>query len=189
MGRSRARLFGRGTKTMSQPVDGFPEPAAQAEVGRAEVWLEVDESLYPLDAVYGAAFTFLDRCYVLLDRPSAARLRVTLTEKSPSDSAETLRGLLGELANELLASAWRQRLSREHRPIIEAVTLRAMEGALGGPTLDDLAQYDFGDEALDDPLGIAVAWEEKYGSRSAEPRPDGETAGDGDGKEGESRHD
>ena len=90
-------------------------------------------------------------------------VRVTLTEKTPSSDPDVLRALLGELCNELLASAWRQQLAREHRPIIEAVTLRAMEGALGGPTLDDLAQYDFGDEALDDPLGIAVAWEDKYG--------------------------
>jgi His-Xaa-Ser system protein HxsD len=165
---------------MSQPVEGFPENAAQAELGRAEVWLDVDESLYPLDAVYGAAFTFLDRCYVLLDRPSPTRLRVTLTEKTPSSSADALRALLGELANELLASAWRQQLSREHRPIIEAVTLRAMEGALGGPTLDDLAQYDFGDDALDDPLGIAVAWEEKYGTKDKDQAGDqGEGQGEG----------
>jgi His-Xaa-Ser system protein HxsD len=150
---------------MSQSVEGFPESMARADLGSAEVALTVDESVYPLDAVYGAAFTFLDRCYVLLDRPTPTTLRVTLTEKAPSGKAESLRALLGELGNELLASAWRQQLARDHRPIIESVTLRAMEGALGGPSLDDLAQYDFGDEALDDPLGIAVAWEEKYGKK------------------------
>ena len=64
---------------MPQPTDGFPEGAARADLGTLAVSLTVDESLYPLDAVYGAAFAFLDRCYVVLDRPEPARLRVTLT--------------------------------------------------------------------------------------------------------------
>jgi len=153
---------------MPQPTDGFPEGAARADLGTLEVSLTVDESLYPLDAVYGAAFTFLDRCYVVLDRPEPSRLRVTLTGKRPNDDPAALRDLLGELGNELLASAWRQQLARDQRPLVEAVTLRAMEGALGGPSLEDLARFEFDDEALEDPLGIAVAWEEKYGKKPEE---------------------
>jgi His-Xaa-Ser system protein HxsD len=154
---------------MPQPTDGFPDGTARADLGTLEVSLTVDESLYPLDAVYGAAFAFLDRCYVMLDRPEPARLRVTLTGKRSNEDPGALRDLLGELGNELLASAWRQQLARDHRPMVEAVTLRAMEGALGGPSLEDLAQFEFDDEALEDPLGIAVAWEEKYGKKPPTP--------------------
>jgi His-Xaa-Ser system protein HxsD len=150
---------------MQQPTDGFPAGVAHADIGSSEVSLSVDETLYPLDAVYGAAFTFLDRCYVLLDRPEPSRLRVTLTGKRPSSDPEALRALLGELGNELLASAWRQQLARDQRPLVEAVTVRAMEGALGGPSLEELARFEFDDEALEDPLGIAVAWEDKYGKK------------------------
>ncbi len=46
---------------------------------------------------------------------------------------------------------------------IETVTVQAIAGAMGEPSLDDLADFDFTDEALDDPLGIAQSWEEKYG--------------------------
>ena len=150
---------------MQQPIDGFPAGVAHADVGSAEVSLSVDETLYPLEAFYGAAFTFLDRCYVLLDRPEPSQLRIRLTGKRPSSEPEALRELLGELANELLASAWRQQLAREQRPLVEAVTVRAMEGALGGPSLEELARFEFDDQALEDPLGIAVAWEDKYGKK------------------------
>jgi hypothetical protein len=33
---------------------------------------------------------------------------------------------------------------------------------MGPPSLEDLAAYDFSDEPLEDPLGIAMSWEEKY---------------------------
>ena len=150
---------------MPHPTDGFPEDAATVDLGSSAVSLTIDEALYPLDAVYGAAFTFLDRCYVMLDRPEPARLRVTLTGKHAVTDEAALRELLGELGNELLASAWRQQLARDQRPLVEAVTLRAMEGALGGPSLEDLARFEFDEAALEDPLGIAVAWEEKYGKK------------------------
>jgi His-Xaa-Ser system protein HxsD len=166
---------------MPEPTEGFPEGAARADLGTSEVSLTVDESLYPLEAVYGAAFTFLDRCYVVLDRPEPARLRVSLTGKRPSRDPVALRELLGELGNELLASAWRQQLARDQRPLVEAVTLRAMEGALGGPSLEELGRFEFDDAALEDPLGIAVAWEEKYGKKP-EGGPEGGPQG---GPEGE----
>ena len=35
-------------------------------------------------------------------------------------------------------------------------------GAPAEPSLDDLANFDFTEEAFDDPLGIAMSWEEKY---------------------------
>ena len=45
---------------------------------------------------------------------------------------------------------------------IEAVTMQAMAGAMGPPSLEDLANFDFTDAPLEDPLGIAQSWEEKY---------------------------
>ena len=48
-----------------------PNPRARRE----RLVIEVEEAAFPRDAVYAAAFSFLDRCYVRLDRgrPSAAR--------------------------------------------------------------------------------------------------------------------
>ena len=61
-------------------------------------------------------------------------------------------------------------IAKENRGIIEAVTSKALAGAMGPPTLEDLERFDFSDDALDDPLGIAMSWEEKYGKKK-DPAP------------------
>src|SRR5262249_28128616 len=43
--------------------------------------IEFDETLYPKEAVYGAAYVFIDRCWVHLDRSADRRIKVTLRPK------------------------------------------------------------------------------------------------------------
>lgn len=144
-------------------LEGFPENLVHVDVDEGRALVDLDASLYPLEAVYGAAYVFIDRCYVLLDRPEPTKLRVVLAPKEPDPDA--LRALVGELANELLSAAWRHRITQENRARIEAVTLQAISGAMGPPSLDDLEGFDFTDEAFEDPLGIAMSWEEKYAKK------------------------
>lgn len=151
---------------MSTPtLEGFPKDIAVTDLAAASVTLTVDAALYPLEAVYGAAYIFIDRCYVLLDRPKAGSVAVTLTPKKGAAEEGALRQMAGEFANELLTQAWRQKIVEENRVILETVTTQALAGAMAAPSepsLDDLANFDFTEEAFDDPLGIAMSWEEKY---------------------------
>lgn len=143
----------------------LPDGLSELELKDAAVHLRVDESLYPLDAIYGASFTFIDRCFVLLDRPAAGSIRVSLSTKKPGASEEELRTLVGEFGNELLSCAWRAKITADNRATIEAVTMQAIGGAMGAPSLDDLEDFDFSEEPFEDPLGIAMSWEEKYGKK------------------------
>lgn len=136
-------------------------PPEIASIADDHVSLTVDETIYPLASVYGAAYVFIDRCYVLVDRPSDGRLRVTLTPKQETGEA-ALRHYVGEFANEVLSCAWRARITQENRAVIEAVTSQALAGAMGPPSLEELADFDFSEDAFEDPLGIAASWEEKY---------------------------
>jgi His-Xaa-Ser system protein HxsD len=147
---------------MTSHLQGIPEGLAGADLAQGSAFLELEEALYPLEAVYGAAYIFIDRCYVLLDRPQAGRLRVTLSPKAGAADEPSLRAIAGEFANELLSCAWRHAITRENRPALEAVTMQAIAGAMGPPSLDDLASFEFSNAAFDDPLGIATSWEEKY---------------------------
>jgi His-Xaa-Ser system protein HxsD len=125
--------------------------------------LEFDEDLYPLDAIHGAAYVFLERAYLFLERAADRRLRVRLKAKgSDGDTA----ALAGDFENEALAQAYRRRLATENRALIESIASRALAGAAGPPGLDDLLAMDIGAEtAFDDPLGIAMSWEEKYAKK------------------------
>jgi His-Xaa-Ser system protein HxsD len=147
-----------------------PEGLAAIDLQAGSARLELDDTLYPLEALYGAAYIFIDRCWVLLDRPQAGRLRATLTPKKEGATAAELQALAGEFANELLSCAWRHQITKENRAQLEQVTMQAIAGAMGPPSLDDLAKYDFTGEALEDPLGIAQSWEEKYKKKKEEQK-------------------
>jgi His-Xaa-Ser system protein HxsD len=160
----------------TQQLPGFPEALAGVELTDAAAHLIVDEHLYPLDALYGASYIFIDRCYVLLDRPEAGRHRVTLSPKKGATDEAALRALVGEFANELLSCAWRHQIAKDNRATIEAVTMQAIGGAMGQPSLDELAAFDFSADAFEDPLGIATSWEEKYKKKSPADKDGGAPA-------------
>jgi His-Xaa-Ser system protein HxsD len=157
------------------PIEGIPKDLARVDLDETRAILDVDAGIYPLEALYAAAYVFIDRCYVFLDRPEPTKLRVILSPKqldADEDTAEQLRDMVGELANELVSAAWRHQITQENRAQIESVTMQAIAGAMGPPTLDDLEDFDFTEEAFEDPLGIAMSWEEKYAQKKS---------GDGEG--------
>lgn len=152
----------------NKAIAGVPEDLARIDLDEQRAIIDVEAGLYPLEALYGAAYVFIDRCYVFLDRPSPEKLRVVLTPKQLGEDAEDdLRKAVGELANELVSAAWRHQITQENRAQIESVTMQAIAGAMGPPSLDDLEDFDFTDEAFEDPLGIAMSWEEKYSKKDA----------------------
>lgn len=132
-----------------------------------EVSWDIGTGTYPMDAVYGASYVFLDRCYVYLDKTADKRILIVLRGKEALD-ADALEALAGAFSNELLHQVLRTRIAKRTGKVREMIIGRALfsaEGAADDYSLED--DYDdLGDDAdyLDDPLGIAVPWEEKYGS-------------------------
>jgi His-Xaa-Ser system protein HxsD len=147
----------------------------KATLGPGTLQIELDEQLYPKDAIYGAAYVFIDRCYVHLDRAGEGRVRVTLRAKR--GGPELTEAFAGELENELLGQAWRLEIAAQNRQLIETITTRALGGAAGPPGLDELLAMDIGEEtAFEDPLGIAMSWEEKYGKKKAKAEGEAQAA-------------
>jgi len=150
--------------------------------------LLVHKDLYPKEVLFGTAFTFLDRCYVHLDVADPQRIQVRLRPR-PS-SSWTADELAGEFANELVNQALRLHFSRQTEKVRTQVVARAIalagagdleapqsQAAPGGSVPDLppevaklLAEEDEILDFLDDPLGIAVPWEEKYGKDGKAPK-------------------
>lgn len=121
--------------------------------------IEVDINIYPLEAIYGASYVFLDRAYIFIDKAKANKIIVYLKGKNKL-SAKDQDELQGEFLNELLNYAFRLKLAKENKKSREYMVEQALFGAVNQDTgLSDQLGYD------DDPLGIAVPWEEKYGSK------------------------
>ena len=162
--------------------DGQPLEQVQVDAAAGRVMATFERSLYPLDAIYGAAYSFIDRCFVFLDAPDETHVSVELRGREKLDAA-ALEALMGELANELVSQAWRNEITEKNRLTIETVTMHALAGAAGVPRaeeLEDLDDMDFSDDVFDDPLGIATPWEDKFGTK------EGAAAAAADAPQGES---
>jgi His-Xaa-Ser system protein HxsD len=142
----------------------------------------VDLDIYPLDVVMAAGYSFIDRFYVLIDKESEGKVKVSLSPK-PSQPGALAERLADEFSNELLGQALRREIGKKHEKVREVLLARALFGA--APKLtetswteqnaeapigvsDGLAEND---DYLDDPLGIAVPWEEKFGKGAGETEP------------------
>jgi His-Xaa-Ser system protein HxsD len=137
-----------------------------------QVVFELDESVYSLEAIYGACYLYLERCFVLLTRPRPAVVTVTLTAQESATAAELDR-LAGEFVNECLAQVARLRLAQTTMRIREYYTAAALRAAAPAPLVDDLLAELESDDLLEDPLEIMVPWEEQQGAAGAsDPKKD-----------------
>ena len=145
----------------------------QVDEGSRTATLRLEKSLYPLDVVYGAAYVLIDRAYVRLDKDNKGRVLVDIQCKEKA-TPERLEALAGEFSNELLTQALRRKLTMKNKAELEAIVTQAIAGASGAllPGLMDDDDLDF----LDDPLGIAVPWEEKFSKEARKKqKEEGET--------------
>jgi len=115
---------------------------------------------YSLEAVYGTAYVFIDRAYLFLDSKKKDQIEVSLKGKKPLSSKQ-LGDLKGEFLNELLNYAVRIRLAKNNKKIREYIISQALLSAIGTeePAEEKMTYQD-------DPLGIAIPWEEKYGAQT-----------------------
>jgi len=140
------------------PSDGAETIDFTFQLTDREVSFDVDEDLYSPDAIYSAAYLFIDRAYVFLARPAERKVRVRLRTKAAATEAE-LEALAGEFANELLNSQLRFRIGRATAPIREHYMARAFFGREQSATIAELLAELDAEELAEDPLEIPVPWQ------------------------------
>ncbi len=140
--------------------------------GAGSATLTVDTGVYSLDIIKRAAFCFVEFCYVFMEPSDGSHIAVTLTPKLPGPSEELLEEFIGEYANELLNQLLRDQLQADTRNARELIVGRALFAASGeGDKADDALGFlddDDDDDFLDDPLGIAVPWEDQVGGGNSD---------------------
>lgn len=119
----------------------------------------LDESIYPRDAVYGAAYLFVERCYLFLTRPGDDRIEVRIKPKDEPD-AGSLEKLAGEFANELLNQVIRLRVGESTAQIREYYMAKAFFADANQTSIDALLAELDADELEEESLEISVPWEE-----------------------------
>jgi His-Xaa-Ser system protein HxsD len=136
--------------------------SVQYKVDERVVSFVVDETLYPLEAIYGASYLFIDRCFVFLERPEDKMVSIRLRSKEES-SEEQLQALVGEFSNELLNQVIRWRVSEATAQIREYTMARAFVSHPAQTSIDALLAELDAEELEDDELEIEVPWENNDG--------------------------
>ena len=131
-------------------------------LGPNKLSLTLDEQIYPRDAILGASYLFLDRCYLFLRRPADQQLAIDIKGKTPL-SQEDLEALAGEFANELLNQVIRCRVSDSTAKIREYYMARAFISHPAQNSIDALLAELDAEELEEDELEIAVPWEQNDG--------------------------
>jgi len=130
----------------------------QYDVQERTIRCIIDETLYPLEAIYGASYLFIDRCFVFLERPEDKKVQVSLRSKQEA-SEDELEALLGEFANELLNQVLRWRVSEATAQIREYTMARAFVSHPAQTSIDALLAELDAEELEEDELEISVPWE------------------------------
>ena len=135
-----------------------PQLNLQYELQDRLVRCVIDETLYPLEAIYGASYIFIDRCFVFLERPEDKKVQVSLRSKKDVDE-RALEELMGEFANELLNQVLRWRVSEATAQIREYTMARAFVSHPAQTSIDALLAELDAEELEEDELEISVPWE------------------------------
>ena len=122
-------------------------------------WLNAKN--YPLEAIYSTAYAFIDRAYVCLDGSPKKEIKVYLKGKEKL-SDKKLEKLQGEFLNELLNYLLRVEIARRNKKIRESIVTAALASGLESGLFGVASDAQPDNSWVEDPLGIAVPWEEKH---------------------------
>lgn len=141
--------------------------STKVEAAKNLTVVRIDEQVFPREVVVSAAYMFLDRCYVRLEQAPRRNVLVQLKGKKKL-SKSLLTNLADEFENELLHQLIRHQVAEKTNQLREVIVGRALFSA--EPAEETGEQPEAGEDLdyLDDPLGIAVPWEEKYGDDKKE---------------------
>jgi His-Xaa-Ser system protein HxsD len=118
--------------------------------------ISVNPRIYPLDVVYYAAYSLLDRAYVLLDGDPKEEIIAEIKPKRE----QSIEQLATQFNEELLNYSVYKSQIEKNNAIRQVFIQRAL---LTNGFEIKKPQEDF----IGDPEGIAIPWENKYGKKNA----------------------
>jgi His-Xaa-Ser system protein HxsD len=131
-----------------------------------KIIISINPKLYSLEAVYGAAYAFLDKAYIYLEEGPKAKIQVILKGKEKL-TKKGLQALKGEFLNELLNSSLRDKISKSNRKIREYIVARALVSA----SYEESFQEKGEGASEKDPLSIVIPWRDKRQEKCLEEKP------------------
>jgi His-Xaa-Ser system protein HxsD len=109
--------------------------------------VKINPKIYPLEVIYSATYMLLDKAFIVIDGDPNKEIIIKIKPKNDNKQED----LVNELNNELINYSVYKTQSEKNKDIRQTLIQRA------------LLTNGFEDDTIDDPEGIAIPWEEKYG--------------------------
>jgi len=120
------------------------------------VRVSINPKIFSLSMIYSACYIFIDKAYVIIDGNPEKEVIVKLFPKEGYD----LDKLGMEFNNELLSFAVYETRTKKNISIRDTLLKRALLTNEVETSTEETVDF------IDDPEGIAIPWEEKYGKKS-----------------------
>jgi His-Xaa-Ser system protein HxsD len=129
--------------------------ASNISVKSGKIEVSINPKIYPVDIVYSAAYVFLDKAYVLLKGDPKKEIIAELIPKAAMNSLQ-MEEFGMEFNSQLLNYATYKDYSNKNIEVKKMI-MHEIFTSLGA---DSIPAKD-----IDDPEGILIPWEEKYGKK------------------------
>lgn len=149
----------------------------------SEVTVNINPKIYPLDVIYSAAYVFLDNFYIIIDGDPKDKVIVKILPKKGFSSEDIEK----RFNNELINYVFYKKQVEKNGDIRKAIIQRALVTAeLSGESTANINQKQWSGieefqssdaDFIDDPEGIAIPWEEKFGKKDSKGKKGGEKNG------------
>lgn len=120
------------------------------------VRVSINPKIFSLSMIYSACYIFIDQAYAIIDGDPEDEIIVELVPKKEYD----LDKLRLEFSNELLNFAVYETRSKKNASIRGTLLKRALLTNEVETSTRETVEF------IDDPEGISIPWEEKYGKKS-----------------------
>jgi len=125
---------------------------------KGSVTINVNSRIHSLDSIIAASYIFIDKAYVILDGEPGEEIIVKLNAK---DKNADLTDLGRSFNNELINYSFYAVQTQKTLPVRAAMIQRAF-------LTHDEKKSEKSEKSksyIDDPYGIAIPWEKKYGKK------------------------
>lgn len=133
----------------------------KTKINKDQINVIVNSELYPLEAIYGACYVFLDKAYLRLSGDPKKEINVSIKPKE-KEGKKKLEEISGDFLNELLNYSLRCKISSNNRKIREYIIGKALYSSLPQGSIIEKKEEGKKEDWEKDELGITTPWEEKY---------------------------
>jgi len=131
------------------------EPLRNIQHHKDHILISINPKIYSLEVVHSAAYSMIDKAYVIIDGDPEEEIFVELRPKNRKD----MKDMEFKFANELLNYAVYYNQSRMNKEVRDAIIQRAfLTNTQNTEPCECLPEGQKDYEKIEDPLGIAKPW-------------------------------